>query len=1056
MCDRGRASRSFVDQPASKIYADDKAASVGSFEFRNVIQQQQVEKWIQDVDAAADRALSAHLKEDLEDCSRCSIPTIPPSHGTSHAQCRSHDVITEARQLLSQYMDDHAEPLSEANRLTMPNSGTLLGKQYQATYPYPACQNTVSCPSEALGDAHFMLNTMKDVHFLDLSPELSVGDEYTTTNEQHQVHAEVGDVVNQLMAAPIQQARSSRSHDPNITMDARRMQAQERSRKRRVKEAQRREVDRISSDAKKLIMEQQAHDEAKQKIEDMLLQAEVNKLRKKVKTEKEDMERALKKTHSTEVQDLRLSDWQSKAVPGFNVGQSGLSEDLSTDQIRASTKPSKVRKQPTARITPSLGSSISTGKSKLSSKHQETQQVQARAEEDRRKQDAKDELKLLQRVFTAWHSIVIIRQHQHISTIEIWKWRQLFRYWTRWKSNLRALQLKRDEEEEVRVQLKQKRDEVAAKSLHRKFLLRRCLWAWRRFTKQVQFLATGDQLKTRHTGAAAAAAATDDDFSHRGKMAKLLHVIASGGSETGSAEQVHAHRTTQEQLVMTASAKRPAHLQNIDHHMRTSSSATHRHLIAPLKYNPEQMPPNVITRNVALRHLEQAAVSRHTGKHSLAQQAHGASETVKNVNKHDEDEAAVSHTDHIQGEWERPSTHDHVSKCVTRKKAVSFDGGCASVACHQPQSSQGGADKLTSPLESTTPSSGTSATLSTSTGNPPRTSHASIAQISPKKSTAHKPWKSQPVNKQAHSQTRGEDSGGSKAAKPQLKVDNAQLHHKAVVEAHHTKQSALLSAMEQRSTAIAARKKQREQRKKEAEEQRLADLRQLDEEKRRVQEAEKKVAVEKRRVERARTKEAERMKAEAIRKQLEQNQVAARHYNMSLVKYHGLLPWKKFMTHVQKLENLADQFSEHFLKVSAFQHWLMHCRRREESRQQLADDLNQIHVMRSHFKAWLYEVLAGKELYRLALEHNNKQLRKEHFYAWREYCRQVKRDQWEKERRAILHDNRRMRKSYFQQWQTYVPLHRQEAEQQKRRDLLHMRVSQWLPDYQPNKSRETE
>ena len=54
----------------------------------------------------------------------------------------------------------------------------------------------------------------------------------------------------------------------------------------------------------------------------------------------------------------------------------------------------------------------------------------------------------------------------------------------------------------------------------------------------------------------------------------------------------------------------------------------------------------------------------------------------------------------------------------------------------------------------------------------------------------------------------------------------------------------------------------------------------------------------------------------------------------------------------------------------------------------------------------LQEIFRSRAAQHLATEHSDSLHLRRHFLAWKSYCRDLKRDQWEKERKALVHNNK--------------------------------------------------
>ena len=270
----------------------------------------------------------------------------------------------------------------------------------------------------------------------------------------------------------------------------------------------------------------------------------------------------------------------------------------------------------------------------------------------------------------------------------------------------------------------------------------------------------------------------------------------------------------------------------------------------------------------------------------------------------------------------------------------------------------------------------------------------------------------------------------------------------AVSSKSNSKYLALQKKMDERAEERAKKKKEREEKRRQTEEEKLEKLKAEEEELIRKEQEEKKARVaalqEKKRQEKLR--EQKRIEHEERIRQL--SSLADEHYRKSLMKYKGMLRFKKLVEMTRQNEVKAMKHWRECLKRKALKQWKENVSEIQLEKEKMADKMFQYLLIKRCFRNWTLvknhvEILDGR-----AKRYFNRNMKNKIFVSWREWAKQEKSDNIEKERRAREHCVWSLKSKYFLKWKRHPEELKKEKEREKRRKEMRLTVAALLPDYE--------
>ncbi|BFZ25484.1 hypothetical protein BsWGS_28523 [Bradybaena similaris] len=274
----------------------------------------------------------------------------------------------------------------------------------------------------------------------------------------------------------------------------------------------------------------------------------------------------------------------------------------------------------------------------------------------------------------------------------------------------------------------------------------------------------------------------------------------------------------------------------------------------------------------------------------------------------------------------------------------------------------------------------------------------------------------------------------------------------AVVKVNNTKHLKVLKNIEDRAAQRAKLKAEREERKRKQEEEKLLHLQKVEEETQRTLEAARKAKVEAYREK----KRLEKQKEEEKRKQLSQleemNKMADEHYKRSLMKYRGLLPFKKIISLSKKQWSIAIKHRDRAVVRQCLQAWRLFADEEINRKQSMADQMYQVLVIKHSFQKWKNYKHHMKFLTQRADRHYNSCLRYRCFLAWVEWHIKEKQVTQCQLQVADSHFLKTLTRKTFLSWRDLPDKFRREQEREQRRKELRQKVAELIPDFSPQVS----
>lgn len=128
--------------------------------------------------------------------------------------------------------------------------------------------------------------------------------------------------------------------------------------------------------------------------------------------------------------------------------------------------------------------------------------------------------------------------------------------------------------------------------------------------------------------------------------------------------------------------------------------------------------------------------------------------------------------------------------------------------------------------------------------------------------------------------------------------------------------------------------------------------------------------------------------------------------------------------------------------------WKDNVKEIQVEKEKMADNMFQYLLIKRCFRNWTLvknhvEILEGR-----AKRYFNRNLKNKIFVTWREWAKQEKIDNVEKDRRAREHCVWSLKSKYFHKWKRHPEELKKEKEREKRRKEMRLTVAALLPDYE--------
>ncbi|KAK3703294.1 hypothetical protein RRG08_017338 [Elysia crispata] len=259
----------------------------------------------------------------------------------------------------------------------------------------------------------------------------------------------------------------------------------------------------------------------------------------------------------------------------------------------------------------------------------------------------------------------------------------------------------------------------------------------------------------------------------------------------------------------------------------------------------------------------------------------------------------------------------------------------------------------------------------------------------------------------------------------------------------------VLKNMEDRAAERARTKAERDERRRQQDEEKAAQILREEEERLQQAEAEKKARIEafrqKKRLEKQREEEKQREQA----RQEEMTQLADAHYRRAILKYRGLLPFKKLISLAKRNWLKAVRHHEKCLVRQCLHAWRRFADDEMARKAAVADQMRDFILTKRCFLNWRHYKYHQHFLERRAQKHHAEAVRLKTFLAWVAWTQEEREETRRMEEEASERYTRNLVKKSFVGWRDLPQKMKREEEKQKRKLELRKRVAELIPDFKP-------
>ncbi|XP_052805638.1 coiled-coil domain-containing protein 191-like [Mya arenaria] len=831
----------------------------------------------------------------------------------------------------------------------------------------------------------------------------------------------------------------AKQKDPRTKMELRQQQVKENREKREAELRRQREEKQnrkiVQSAAKQLVQREERQKELLGRKEEMAIRKEMAKIRKEMREER------------------------------------NISEDR-----KAKERQAKEEIQLAARLKVAMDTEVDD---------QHVLEQQRRDEEKQRRlaqrlqeleaREAANNLKILHRHFSAWYNQALERRLQMGKSRAMYDWKLLLRAWNAWRGYVRARRMDTESRRQELEVINTQRNQQRAEKHSRIALLRKYFIAWQVYVHSEQ--------ERRHL--------ESEQNNTRNKMAKLLEAAASGklwgdgdsmvstarGSESTARESESRaptgrrdkkggkeRQTTADKInAMFETTRRvPAYpmgdsmstdrsevnltREGEAHHREPQSriptepwQVTRRHLdltpeeLAALPGGELDCSPEEINAKVLKKYGRQPwhklEVSKFEHRH----------EAQKKILKEQKRQIMEQHR--LIEELQFKSTHAELQKQLVEQKLV-LEG-------MKQQMEETEQTTLDNENSSKKPEPAHKPTVSTSTKPRPLSAKAHTSNKSVKApNTRPQSAGSNSKLQNGRAETARTDHSNASATPGSARTDVSRPASYTSTASEKSKYVQVLKNMDERSAERAKQKKEREEKRRMAEEKRLTELEAIAEAQKQQEEEEKRARVEafkeKKRIEKQREAEKQLLE-EKLRAQTE---MADQHYQLAVMKYRGLVPFKKLVQMARQQNQAAEEHFKTALQRKVLLAWHHTVKEEWREKEALATEMSNFLCVKHAFQNWrLYKhhmIIEGHK----ARKHYEGNIVGRIFQAWRDYANEERVAYWEKDRRAREHYRVLLLKRHFRAWHRLPEEIEREKEKERRRAQLREKVAAILPDFE--------
>ncbi|XP_063441327.1 coiled-coil domain-containing protein 191-like [Mytilus trossulus] len=802
---------------------------------------------------------------------------------------------------------------------------------------------------------------------------------------------------------------SSKYKDPRLKMELRHKQVKEKrekheeqlTRKRRDQQAKK----EAQLKAKQMILKEDQDKMTKQKKEEMLIRKEMARIRKQMQEERRN------------VDDLRKREDKKQ-------------EELSSYAVKLVDQEEEDRRR------------------KYVEQEKKTEVKQRilleRLNELKKRQEAND-LRTLQRHFSAWYNLVLEKRLLMGKARAMGDWKLLFRAWNAWKSFVRSKKIDIETKQyEVDV-VKTQRKIQLADSHSKQTLLRKYFAAWQLWVKQEV-----ERKELEHA-----------QSNTKSKMAALLEAAATGKLWTGNetdrtsstvettrSNRIQSARSGRKPVTPSASdidsffdqpAKRP--------HSSKSDTSTNISETAKQKRdnrNPTQ-PWQITRKHLNLTNEEIANMGDsedHTEQSDLKVRKRFGTQPWMNTkyitnnfeNRHQaqqkilqEQQKQLKEQQRIIEELQFGQNQNKLHEQLEKQQAIL----------------EHLAKNITPRTGESVPKGQTSASEVTKQQSSPNSKPSS------KQSNISKQNNSAIVNSLKNEQENMKQNPKTS----NVAMDTSRTTSTAVTARtdsttkSNTKYLQTLKNMDERAAERNRLKAERDEKRRQAEDEKLKQLEAEEESRRKELEEDKRARAEayreKKRLDKQ--KEMERQQRDEKVKQL--NEKADDHYIRSIMKYRGLVPFKKLADMAKKNEFVAIAHHKSLIKRHVFSAWFDYVQYIKAQKEKLADNMYKYLIVKRSFNNWRNFkhhtiILEGR-----ARRYHERNLKNKIFSVWSDWACQEVLDSINKDQKAREYYIWKLKQKSFDAIRTFPEEEKKEIERVKRISEMRQKVAALLPDF---------
>ncbi|CAH1797480.1 unnamed protein product [Owenia fusiformis] len=625
-----------------------------------------------------------------------------------------------------------------------------------------------------------------------------------------------------------------------------------------------------------------------------------------------------------------------------------------------------------------------------------------------------DNLKMLQRHFSAWYQLLLDRRLKIGKARAMADWKCLLRAWNAWKSYSRSKRFERESQQHAMYMKIHHRQNEMAQEHYYQTLMKKCLQAWQLFVQQevAQRELASFQEKTRSKMAAFLEAAStgklwdgneQSDRSQKDEIdtdRKVDEMFAEGSSKCHSGGGV----TDRSDLSSARSTKSNSSLKKPTEPWQV----TRRHV----QLTKSQLAPQVPPINTNEDYDDDVSSNR--------EKTRNARQTKRTTNK---TSLQAENTFKNRHEAQQKILQEQQKQLREQKRLIEDLQFQQQNQLLQQQIQQ--QQMIQEQLNNLTPQSA-AGVLSNLQHNIVIKEKDTNVEQDTARSNASKTTPRMPTS------ARSERSTASTSSKTST----------------NSKHSKFQQAMEERAAERARIKKEREERRMKEEEEKLERLKAEEEEMLKKQDEEKQARIALRREQKLLEKQKEKEKQEQASRMRELQEKADVHYRLSVMKYWGFIPLRKVAVQAKNDRNAADHFNNTCLMRHAFTRWDSKTRQVVSEKEKVADEYYDFLIVKRCMNNWKrcrqYMAIQQEKADMFYL----KRLRARLFLAWVDVTTEEKISGWEKERIAREHNIWRLKRISFSNWRQYPIMLRQEREKEKRIMNLRRKVASMLPDFE--------